>query len=370
MEYFVDLFSPETAKAFSGSARDVSGFRISRKTYVENQKIGPGDKFICYCTRIQRFIGVLKVLEGPYIDSKPIFALDEDPFVLRFRVKPQVWLSLEKGIPIHDDRLWTRLSFTKKLKKDDNSWTYLVFSSPRLWPGEDSEFLEEELVKQSKELKDYPFTEEDQKKLKPSKIKIGATKEVLVNVPDDNEVEEGVVAGAKAVRESIKTQALLARIGETLGFKIWLPISDRSRVLKEWKPKPDTLLEDLPLVFDESTLKTIKNIDVLWIKRRSIVRAFEVEHKTSIYSGLLRMGDLLALQPMLNIKIHIAAPDGRRESVFAQITRPVFADISGRVLSEDCSFISYTSISELAKEEKLEFMTDGIVDAYTEFAQD
>ena len=62
MKYFIDLFSPETAEAFSNSDRTISGFRISRKTYIENQGIGPGDKFICYCTRIQRFIGVLVVI--------------------------------------------------------------------------------------------------------------------------------------------------------------------------------------------------------------------------------------------------------------------------------------------------------------------
>jgi hypothetical protein len=39
----------------------------------------------------------------------------------------------------------------------------------------------------------------------------------------------------------------------------------------------------------------IERIDVLWLKGRSIKRAFEVEHTTSIYSGILRMADLLAL---------------------------------------------------------------------------
>jgi hypothetical protein len=61
MSYYIDLFSPETAMAFEKSSRDISGFRISRKTYVENQKIGPGDRFICYVTRLQRFVGLLEI---------------------------------------------------------------------------------------------------------------------------------------------------------------------------------------------------------------------------------------------------------------------------------------------------------------------
>jgi hypothetical protein len=38
MNYYIDLFSPETAMAFERSFKDISGFRISRKTYVDNQK--------------------------------------------------------------------------------------------------------------------------------------------------------------------------------------------------------------------------------------------------------------------------------------------------------------------------------------------
>ena len=88
MNYYIDLFSPETAKAFSNSSKEISGFRISRKTYVENQEIGKGDHFICYCTKIQRLIGVLEVTSKYFVDDSPIFSETEDPFVLRFKVTP------------------------------------------------------------------------------------------------------------------------------------------------------------------------------------------------------------------------------------------------------------------------------------------
>ena len=34
MKYYINLFSPNTATAFTNSNRDVTGFRISRKSYV------------------------------------------------------------------------------------------------------------------------------------------------------------------------------------------------------------------------------------------------------------------------------------------------------------------------------------------------
>jgi predicted regulator of amino acid metabolism with ACT domain len=377
MNYYIDLFSPQTATAFSKSSQDISGFRLSQKTYIQNRNIGSGDIFICYVTKIQRFIGALEVKSSFFVDNKPIFTNENDPFVLRFKVEPIVWLPIEKGIPIHEDLVWNKLSFTKNLtkeSKDSARWAYMVFSSPKLWPTEDCEYLLNVLKEQAKKLTDYPFSENEQKKLKSHKIKVNSFKEVTVSVPDDEEDKTEIVTNKEAlnnIRESLHVQAKLAEIGEKLGMKIWLPNNDRSRVLESWKPKQNNvLLEDLPLVFDGTTLNTIKNIDVLWIKRRSIIRAFEVEDKTSIYSGILRMADLLALQPMLDIKIHIVAPTDRREEVFRQISRPVFSVMEKGPLSGLCSYISYDSVYELSEEKRLKDMKDTIVDQFLEYFED
>jgi len=350
----------------------VSGFRISRKTYIENQKIGPGDKFICYVTRLQRFVGILEIESKHFIDETPLFTKENDPFVLRFKVKPIVWLPLEKAIPVHSDLIWNNLSFTKNLAKDSNRWTYMVFSSPRAWPKADCELLEKALIEQSKKLVEYKFSEDDEKKMKSQKIRLSGKKEVSVSVPDDEEetvIEEQEETQSER-RESIKVQAKLAEIGEKLGLKVWLPRNDRNGVLETWKPKENVLLEDLPFSFDDVTLRTIKNIDVLWIQGRTIVRAFEVEGTTSIYSGILRMADLLSLLPNIEIKIHIVAPDNRRNEVFKQISRPVFAVMEKGPLSELCSYIPYESVYELSKERRLENMKDTIVDELAEYSEE
>jgi hypothetical protein len=81
MAYFIDLFSPETYEAFKRSSRDVSGFRLRQKTIAD--RITTGDIFVCYMTRLSRWFGLLEVIEGPYVDSKPIFVPEDDPFVTR-----------------------------------------------------------------------------------------------------------------------------------------------------------------------------------------------------------------------------------------------------------------------------------------------
>ena len=130
--------------------------------------------------------------------------------------------------------------------------------------------------------------------------------EVTVVVPSDEEEEvkeeeadaSAPAAAAKApdARQSIQTQAKLAEIGAIMGFRIWVPSADRARVLDLVPPAERTsFVEALPVNTNEATLDTIKQIDVLWLRRGSIVRAFEVEHTTAVYSGLLRMADFACL---------------------------------------------------------------------------
>lgn len=139
-----------------------------------------------------------------------------------------------------------------------------------------------------------------------------ADKDVSVTVPTTPDLEEEEDTDPESVRESMQIQALIARIGTMMGYSIWLPKADRGRVLKVWKAEPGELLDQLPLGYDSTTMKTVEQIDVIWLRKRSIVRAFEVEHTTSVYSGLLRMADLVALQPNINIKLHIVAPAEKR----------------------------------------------------------
>ena len=117
MSYFLDLFSPETYKAFVQSDRSVSGFRKRHK--IAAGRVRAGDKLVCYMTKLSRWFGLLEVADGPFEDEKPIFYTDNDPFVIRFHVRPVVWLPVDSAVPIHEDIVWDRLSFTRGHPKDN-----------------------------------------------------------------------------------------------------------------------------------------------------------------------------------------------------------------------------------------------------------
>lgn len=108
---------------------------------------------------------------------------------------------------------------------------------------------------------------------------------------------------------------------------------------------PFSLRQHLPRQFDEATSRTIELIDVLWLRGNAIVAAFEIESTTVIYSGLLRMADLLAMQPNLSIPLFVVAPDERRDKVMIEVNRPTFSRLSPP-LRNACRFISFSTLRQ------------------------
>jgi hypothetical protein len=174
---------------------------------------------------------------------------------------------------------------------------------------------------------------------------IPATPEQIINaeVFSEKTEEEKPIA---EINEHTEIQYLLLRLGNDMGFDVWAARNDRNKQHNGENfasiPRFRTVL---PLQFDSQTNKTIENIDVLWLKGNTFMAAFEIESTTSIYSGLLRMSDLITMQPNLNIPLYLVAPDERSNKVLAEVNRPTFARLEPP-LSEMCRFISFSKLKE------------------------
>lgn len=331
------------------------------------RRVRPGDKLVCYITKLSRWVGILEVIDGPFIDNTPIFVEIDDPFVVRFHVNAGIWLPVDRAVPIHDDEVWNRLTFTKGRSRNSANWR--LRASLMQLDRTDGEFLESILRRQQgSDGRIYSVNSDEYRRLLGNRVR-RADKDVIVFVPEDGEPEKDDVDEDDQTQESILVQALIAEIGSRMGMRIWIPRSDRAKVLKEWHADHEAVLDRLPLNYDDTTLKTIEQIDVLWLKGRAIKRAFEIEHTTSVYSGILRMADLLALQPNMDIKLHIVAPASRREKVFQELRRPVFSLLDRGPLSESCTFLSYDSIRELSQQPHLAHLADSVIDEYEEHAE-
>lgn len=142
-------------------------------------------------------------------------------------------------------------------------------------------------------------------------------------------------------RAHVRAQSGLIQFGRAEGCTVWVPPGDRNLSYKGQSFAAATLGRLPNFGFDENTRRIVHNIDVLWLVRNVIHRAFEVESTTSIYSGLLRLNDLTLAQPNNRIELLIVARASRRAKVFNQLIRPSFQSLAQR-----CEFLSFENVDE------------------------
>ena len=75
---------------------------------------------------------------------------------------------------------------------------------------------------------------------------------------------------------------------------------------------------------DTASRRLINLIDVLWLRGDEVVAAYEIEHTTSISSGLLRLYDLDALCPTSIMHLCVVIPNPSLKRFQAVLTRPAF----------------------------------------------
>ena len=156
---------------------------------------------------------------------------------------------------------------------------------------------------------------------------------------DDAAADRAAEAGRESGRGHSEIQAWLRDLGRALGFRVWVAANDRGRTF-DGVPLARGCLERLPGSLEAATdAASIRLIDVLWLESECdrVVAAFEVEHSTSIYSGIMRMLDLALSVNALpgTTGLFLVAPDSRESEVRAQLARKGFsrvADLNVRYL--------------------------------------
>ena len=83
------------------------------------------------------------------------------------------------------------------------------------------------------------------------------------------------------------------------------------------------------------------------------------------------MSDLVSMQPNINLKIYLVAPDEKRSKIFDEISRPTFARLKPP-LPKICKFIPYSKLIKEVKllGPKLKFMKPEMIEALAESCED
>ncbi len=216
--YLLNLFTPHTWEQFNKHGANVSGFKL-RQRKVAAERGRPGTIFLCYLVGLSRWCGALEIASKPYVDDAPIFLSSNDPYVVRFKVKPLVTLQIEHSPPITTPEIWNHLSLTNGVELGSFGWAQSIGfrASLREISQEDGAFLLDLLERQQSTPKPYPLTKSDERKLRQRAVIKTEKGDVEVEVPVRQEElpDEPVSTDTevKEVRMSIQMQATVAKIG-------------------------------------------------------------------------------------------------------------------------------------------------------------
>lgn len=170
--------------------------------------------------------------------------------------------------------------------------------------------------------------------------------EALIHLPTRKEalsahIDERI---ERVPTEHDEMQWRLIRLGQLAKCDVWVPRNDQPKQYEGNKFR-DFVLHEFHQTLDVP--RSIENIDVVWkFGPYSIKSAFEIEHSTSIYSGILRLSDLRAEAPNSNYPLFIVASEDRKRKVFDELRRPTFSGPCLR-LNEVIRFLGYEKVREI-----------------------
>lgn len=142
-----------------------------------------------------------------------------------------------------------------------------------------------------------------------------------------------------------EVQGWLRDLGKALGFDVWVAANDRARPLGAGKLGDGCLTALPPKVGCAEGADTVRLIDVLWLLSGTdtVAAAFEVEHTTSIYSGILRLLDLATgVESAKDLQMFLVVPDSREQDVRDQLHRPAFRNTP----TFSVKFLSYGALKD------------------------
>lgn len=318
-QYWLALFNQATWRTFLEQGARIAGFREHH--WPRLQAVRDGDYVLCYLTGLSRWIGLLAVTGPARFDAAPIWL--EAPLPARLPVKPVVLLAPETAVPFEELR--TRLGLDRT-----RFWTAPLRRSATRWPRASGEAVAEALL----DARLHPV-------VRPiERYRDGAGLRTLAR---DN-TPPTIRSGGREPGTHTEIQWLLLKLGSDLGLDIWVARNDRGRHYagQRFSELP-RLLDALPRQFDPATMQVIEHIDVLWLRQGAILAAFEIEHTSTVYSGLLRLADLVTMQPNLALPLYIVAPDNRREKVLREVARPSFSRLKPP-LDQRCRFLPFSAL--------------------------
>lgn len=126
-------------------------------------------------------------------------------------------------------------------------------------------------------------------------------------------------------REHTEMIAILAEIGKSHGFKIWVGKNEQSHSISKITPESGELrkyvtLKNLKRVMNIQNPDTVDDIDLLWAKENQVICSFEIEATTTMTESLNRGSNINSEVPKF-----IVIPQEREPQLLRKMKSPMFA---------------------------------------------
>lgn len=342
--YWTDIFTLETWAQAGEREFRITGFpppTPGSGGYSTGmfERVSDGDVLLCYCKRpAGRWVGALRVLGAVYQSDDPIWGLTESGaprYPWRFPAEPIIALDPLEGLP--GEEAAAEVGFLSRLGR---KWGVYLQRSLNSIPEVDGDHLLG-LLGEPREA--VPIRVPHSRAAGRGRAAEGPELTLLeTRAVPAADVETEPEPEAPEPRTHTEIEGKLRDIGLHEGYDVW--VADRG---VEWEGRPlgDGCLDRIPVVAPERTQTIMRNIDVIWFRRGTghPVRFFEVEHSTSVYSGLLRFNDVMIDFPIE--RAFIVGDGERTKTKFErEVARRTF-DHSG--LRAATSFLPYAEVRQV-----------------------
>lgn len=164
----------------------------------------------------------------------------------------------------------------------------------------------------------------------------------VIEPPDATDTGSGTEPPTPAESSAhTRVQWQIAKLGAALKFQVWIASNDHSRTHNGERLGGLSVAALPNLGMDDDTRQIIGLIDVIWLRGKKVAAAFEIESTTSIFSGILRMSDLLAVAPNISFPLYLVVPEERVPAVRRQLCRETFKALE---LPDRCRYFTFEAL--------------------------
>lgn len=147
-------------------------------------------------------------------------------------------------------------------------------------------------------------------------------------------------------REHTEIQWKLIQLGLLHNYDVYVAKNDKNRTY-DGQRLGEGCVETLNLPgFSPAVTRIIEYVDVIWLQDDFIVKMFEVESTTSIYSGILRMTDFMVKVPNVSVDMYIVASGNDEDKVREEMDRPTFQHVLDRGEHSQLRFLSFDEVQD------------------------